>query len=132
MKKEDKIVLFGSLYLLFFTLLYTFIFFDARGILLFSLILAVFHLPSFVCILIILFYAKFKKVKIPDLLYYTTSFLVFIITFLIFTSGDKDPKNIYPIFEEHIFIIILLCLMSNMMAYFSIKFINKRKEKNVS
>lgn len=132
MKKNEKIFLFGFLYLVFFTLLYTFIFFDAQGILFIFLILAVYNLPSFIFILIISSFNKFIKIKIPDALYYILSILVFIISFLLFTNENNDPKNTYPIFEEHISIIILICLMSNIMGYLSIKFINKKIGKNAT
>ena len=85
------------------------------------MMLTVLNLPSLVCILFILTFEKNKKKTVPKWLYIFISVLTFTITLILYKDITEDPRNIFPIFEESIYIIILLCIISNLLAYISLR-----------
>lgn len=123
--KDWHILLFSIIYLLCFPLIYALIYGDFNGYLLYLLIWMIINIPSFLIVLILLFYESYKGKKVPNYIYHLLSIILSSIIFLFFLNTDGDPKNIYPIFQENQFILILFSGISHLIAFSTIEFIKK-------
>lgn len=125
MKKDRPIGLFTLIYILIFPLLYALSFHDLRGYIFFMLILMILSAPSLFTVLILLAFQRFKEKHIPEYIYFSLSILITSVCLTLLKYSDGDPKNIYPIFEEHLFFLIALCVCSHLIAFTITKLIKK-------
>lgn len=128
--QTNNIIHFAVVYLLSFTCLYTYFFFDIRGFLIVLLLLAFISLPSLLAVILLYYLGNKKKIKINKTFYILLSILLFMPAFLIFDKLSYDPRNIFPIFEEPKYIIYLLCLGANLFALAYLELLNKIRNKN--
>ncbi|CAL2075597.1 NADH dehydrogenase subunit 6 [Tenacibaculum sp. 190524A05c] len=123
MKDESfKITLYSLTLTITFALLYTIIFYDTTAILLFWALISYINLPT---LLIIVFFKYFftKRRKVNSLLYVVLSSLLFLPNLFLFKYIYKDPRNIFPIFEEPYSVFFILSICSNIISYVIVKFI---------
>lgn len=127
MKKDRNIAVFTLVYILVFPLIYSLCFHDLRGYFFFMLLLMGISIPSFFAVLILLFFERFKEKRISEYIYLILSCSITTLSLTVLKYSDGDPKNIYPIFEESIFILALLCICSYVIAFLASRYIEKLK-----
>jgi len=127
-QKDIEIILFGVIYILVFTIIYTLMYYDLNAFLFILIILLIYNIPSLFSTLILLFFERRRDKAIPKYVYFTVSILFFFISFYIWNSvGNIDNKNIYPFFNNAIHIIILYSIFSHFVALFFLTMINQLK-----
>jgi len=128
LKKDKDALIFGILYLLVFTLIYASIYYSSEDTIFIFTVLLVYNHPSLFSVLILLFIERMKKKTISQYLYLAVSIVFFYLSFLFWNSGSRvDSKNIYPIFNQGIYIIILHSILSHFIAFFLYNRITKLK-----
>ncbi len=131
MQKDLEIIIFGMIHILCFTLIYNLWFYDLEidAFILFFLISTIISLPSFiiVCILHIL---NTKRHFLGDIWFYIISIICLCIT-IYFFRDIEDEKNLYPIFEEAIYIFLIIAILSHSIAFGIIHLIKKLPNKTV-
>lgn len=125
--QTNYITLFALAYLITFTCLYVFLFFDIRGFLIVLLSLSFISLPSLLGTLILYFMNLKKKFIENRLVYIFSSVFLFIPSFLIWNKLTYDPRNIFPIFEESEYLIFVLCIVSHIAPFICMELITKIK-----
>lgn len=128
--QTNNIIHFAVAYLLSFTCIYTYLFFDIRGFLIVLLLLAFISLPSLLAVILLYYLSNRKKIKINKAFYILLSILLFMPAFLIFDKLSYDPRNIFPIFEEPKHMIYVLCFVANLFALAYLELLNKISNKN--
>ena len=128
--KTNNIIHFTIAYLISFTSLYVYLYFDIRGFLLVLLLLSLISLPSLLGIITLRYLSLKRKFIVKKIIYILLSIFLFIPTFLTFEKLSYDPRNIFPIFEESNYIIFLLCLGANLLALIYLELIKKIRIKN--
>jgi hypothetical protein len=128
--QTNNIIQFAVAYLLSFTCLYVYFYFDIRGFLIVLMLLSFISLPSLSAIFILYFLSIKKKFIVGKVFYILLSILLFIPSFLTFDKLSYDPRNIFPIFEESKYIIYLLCLGANLFAIGYLELLKKIRTKN--
>lgn len=123
--QTNNIIHFAVTYLLSFTCLYTYLFFDFRGFLIVLFSLALVNLPSLLVVISLYYWGNKKKIKINKAFYILLSIILFMPAFLVFDKLSYDPRNIFPIFEEPKYLIYLLCLGANLLAIAYLELLNK-------
>lgn len=74
------------------------------------------NIPSFFLTFALLLYEYFKDKTIPEFVYHTATITLTSTLFLVFLYANNDPRNIFPIFQEHPFILITLVIISHIIA----------------
>jgi len=122
LKKDKEALIFGILYILVFTLIYVAVFSGIEGFLFILLIILLYNLPSLITVLLLLFIERKRTIPIPKSIYFITSIAFFFISFIFWNSGSRiDSKNIYPILNQSIHIIILYSILSHFIALIILK-----------
>lgn len=125
MDKDWHILVFSIIYLFCFPFIYTLLFHDFKGYILFLLIWMTINIPSLLIVFSLLIYEYSKTKKVPKYVYHLLTVVLTSILFLYFINSEGDPKNIYPIFKENQCLLILLGIASHLIALSSIQFIKK-------
>lgn len=125
MKKNEAATQYALAYLLVFTSLYVYFYFDLRGFRIVLLLLAAMNLPSLIVILLLYYLDSKKSWEIPSWAYIFAAIAIFIPVFFLCKSGTEDPRNLFPIFEEPKSIIIGLCVIAHSIAWICILMIEK-------
>lgn len=129
-KQTNNIIHFAVAYLLSFTSLYVYLYFDTRGFFIVLMLLSFISLPSLSAIIILYYLSIKKKFVVGKVFYILLSIILFILSFLTFEKLSYDPRNIFPIFEESKYIIYLLCLGANLFALGYLDLLKKIRTKN--
>jgi len=127
-KNENDILLFGMFNILVFTLLYTFFFYDFKGIYLVFMVYTIFHLPSFLLVLILLAIERYYQKCFHYFWYILISILTYSFLFFIMNYDSPEEKNYFQLFDEHISIILILSVVSNALSYTFLYLINRLKK----
>jgi len=128
--KTSNIIHFAIAYLISFTCLYVYLYFDVRGFLIVLLLLSFISLPSLLGIITLRYLSYKRKFIVNKIIYVLLSIFLFIPTFLTFEKLSYDPRNIFPIFEEPNCLIFLLCFGANLFALLYLELIKKIGMKN--
>ncbi len=114
---ENQVLNYGIAYLISFSFLYSYFYFSIELFLLIYILLALINLPSLLVSLALLFFSIKRKIKIYRIIYFFLSFSIFPINLFIYKHLTYDPRNLFPIFEEPLHSIFLLCFISNCIAF---------------
>ena len=125
MKKNELTTFYGLIFLITFSSLYVCYYFDVRGFLIVLLLLATMNLPSLITIIILFYLDSKKKLKVPKWAFVLSAIVLFIPSFILYKSKTEDPRNIFPIFEEPMHKIFLLCIIAHLITMISILIIGK-------
>ena len=112
---------FSLLYLLIFTFIYIFVYYDLAAFLFILIIICAYSFPSLFAVLILLLFERMFKFKIHELIYVLLSIAVFYLSFLFWNYEAMDSKNLYPIYSHHIHVAIYYAIASHASAYGLIK-----------
>lgn len=124
-KNNKELVYFGVIYLICFTILYTSIFFDIIGWFIVYFLLFANSLLSLIAVLLLLKIERKRKKSIHLSIYVILSVILFSISFFTYKKVTYDPRNLFPIFEEPFYVIIILCIVSNLFSIGSLFLIKK-------
>ena len=116
-EKSKAIFLYGTIYLVVFSLCYSYIFFGFRAFIIVVALLSLMHLPALIGICIMLIIEDKYRLKINALRYIFLVMFIFIPSFLSFKNASHDPRNLFPIFEEPPYQIFLLSLIANITSF---------------
>ncbi len=129
MKKNEAATQYGLIFLLVFTSLYVYHFFDIKGFHIVLFMLAVLNLPSLITIIILYYLDAKKNLEIPKWVFVLSAIVLFVPTFIVYKSTTEDPRNLFPIFEEPYYMIFLLCVIAHSIALICILLIEKLRNK---
>ncbi|MEO0528863.1 MAG: hypothetical protein AAFZ89_16645 [Bacteroidota bacterium] len=125
MKKNEAATQYALLFLLAFSFLYIYFYFDIKGFLMVLMLLATLHLPSLFAIVLLYYLDAKKQWGISKLVFVLLAIGSFVPTFMVYKSTAGDPRNLFPIFEEPVFTIFLLCVVAHSIALICILMIEK-------
>jgi drug/metabolite transporter (DMT)-like permease len=125
MEKNEVATIYGLIFLIAFSSLYTYNYYDTRGFLIVLLLLATMNLPSLITIIILLYLDAKAKMKVPRWAFVLSVIVLFIPSFVLYKAKNDDPRNLFPIFEEPMHKIFILCLITHLIAMISILIIGK-------
>lgn len=126
MKKDLDVIIFTVIYILIFPFIYAVIFHSLDAYLLFMIVLMFLSIPSLISVFILLLYTYKREKTFSPVIYIAVSFCLAGLTISFFKYSDGDPKNIYPIFEESILMLVIICLLSHCIAFIAVTLIKNR------
>ena len=129
-KTNEGIFVFGFTYIISFTLLYTFLFYDISAFIIFLLMILLFNILSLISVLGVSTIIRVKKKKFNFLGYILISIFLFIVSIYYYKIDNSDPRNIFPIFKEPLWLFILLSISTHFIAYLVFKIFTYIKYKN--
>lgn len=130
MKKDSNVLLFSLIYLLMFTLIYVFVYYDYNAFLFLFLIVTIYSFPGLISVLILLLIERQYKLKIHSILYVTLSIIAFYISFLVWNRDGHDSRNFYPSLTPKIHIAVYYSTLSHLITYGSFQLFNYLKKKS--
>jgi len=129
MKKGIAILVFGILYILIFTFIYIFKFYNIDSFALLLIIITGYSFPSLISVLILILIEKQFKLKINQIFYLLLSIFIFYISFIFWNLGGHNTKTIQQSISNETHIMIYYALLSHLLAYgifMSINYIKNR------
>lgn len=124
-EKTVNIVHFALAYLLSFTCLYVYLYFDFDYFMIIFLLLSFLSSPSLLGVITLRYFSFKRKFIVHEMIYILLSIFLFMLTFLIFEKLSYDTRNLFPVFEEPYYLIFLLCIVANLFAFLYLKLIQK-------
>ena len=134
MKKGWNIIAFSTIYLISFSLIYT-IFFIGIDYLVW--VLPLYTITNTYALIAILVLYAFERIKNKNISEYLYLFISMVITsYFIFdwklNSKSGQGDYLYPIFDEKLSILILICVASHVLGYLGLILIKNLTNKHAS